>query len=193
MNLSPTPGVSVSVSLRPLLRRSRGDTRSVEQLGFALLGALVPTVLFLLRVVPADADRHDRQIAARDEDLEEWILVRDRELRQRLHELGQQVSVAGGKPGSAVWKASQAAARTIALYDYRDEARKARAFVRDLEVEERWFHRFWRSLRQQPLRALEVPERAEPVLADWQEDTGGNALSWKLDDLVSELQENASP
>lgn len=160
----------------------------MEQLGFALLGALVPTVLVLLRVVPADVDRHDRQIAARDEDLEEWLLVRDRELRQRLRELGQQVNAAGGRPGSSMWRASQAAARTIALYDYRNELRKAKAFVRDLEVEERWFHRIWRSRRRQPFPALAVPERAAPVIDDWQEGTGGNALSWKLEDLVQEVR-----
>jgi hypothetical protein len=61
----------------------------------AVFGALATGTIGPLLFASAETRRHDRQIAERDEDLEEWIVTRHRLRAQRLNELRQQHHAAG--------------------------------------------------------------------------------------------------
>jgi hypothetical protein len=81
---------------------------------------------------------------------------------------------------------------TIVLYEYREELRQARAFRLRLEAEERWTHGLIRRLRRRPLRDLVTPGRASRLVDFWSEGTERNALTWSLDDILSELPQRAT-
>jgi hypothetical protein len=152
----------------------------------ALLGALAPAVVRLLLLVPADIDRHNRQITDRDRDLEEWIIYRHRRLIQRFQEIAQQAAAQGVDRGGTI-PAGQTAARTLLLYDYREELRQAEAFVREIRVDERTAHRATRRILHNPFRELTTPTRAAPLIDYWQEGTERNALTWRLENVIEEL------
>lgn len=152
----------------------------------AIFGALATAVIGPLTIAAAEVKRHNRQVAERDEDLEEWLVVRDRQLQRRLNELKQQANAAGVAQGGAI-RAGRVAVQTQLLYDYREELRQARAFVLRIAADERWTHRLVRLLKREPLPALATPSRAERLLDFWSEGTARNALSWSLDDILGEL------
>lgn len=157
----------------------------------AILGALAPAAVRLALIVPTDIDRHDRQIAERDRDLEEWIIYRNRKLHQRFNELDEQAAAAGVHRGGAI-PAGRTAVRTLLLYDYREELRKAHRFLREINVEERWAHRLTRRMKRQPFPDLTVPDRAARLIDYWEEGTARNALTWRLEDIVDELPERVT-
>ena len=157
----------------------------------AIFGALATATIGPLLVATAEIRRHDRQVAERDEDLEEWIVTRERRRTQRLNELAQQQRAAGVASGGAPSQAL-GAVNTIVLYEYREELRQARAFRLRVEAEERWTHRLVRRLRGRPLRGLVSPDRAERLVDFWSEGTERNALTWSLDDVLSELPRRAT-
>lgn len=136
--------------------------------------------------MPSDIDRHNRQIAERDRDLEEWIIYRNPKLHQRFNELEEHATAAGVHRGGTI-PAGRTAVRTLLLYDYREELRMAHRFLREINVEERWAHRLTRRLRRQPFPGLTVPNRAARLIDYWEEGTARNALSWRLEDIVNEL------
>jgi hypothetical protein len=103
----------------------------------AVFGALATGTIGPLLVASAETRRHDRQVAERDEDLEEWIVTRHRQRAQRLNELREQRQAAGVAPSGAPAQAL-AAVNAIVLYEYREELRQARAFRLRAEAEERW-------------------------------------------------------
>lgn len=159
----------------------------------AIVGALVTGTIGPLLAARADVRRHDRQIAERDEDLEEWLVVRHRRLIQRFHEITQQAAAAGVARGGAI-PAGQRAVKTELLYEYREELRQARAFVLRIDADERWMHRAARRLpARRAFPALTTPARAARVVDSWQEGTAGNALTWTLEDISAELREGRTP
>jgi hypothetical protein len=157
----------------------------------AVFGALATGTIGPLLVASAETGRHDRQIAERDEDLEEWIVTRHRLRAQRLNELRQQHQAAGVAKGGASAQAL-AAVNTIVLYEYREELRQARAFRLRVEAEERWTHALVRRLRRRPLRDLVTPGRASRLVDFWSEGTERNALTWSRDDILSGLPQRAT-
>jgi len=92
----------------------------------AILGVLATVVLSLLSAVPADIDRRDRQIGERDQELEAWMVAHHRGLKQRFQELEQQANANGVGRGGTI-PAGQVAVKTLLLYDYREELRRATA------------------------------------------------------------------
>jgi hypothetical protein len=157
----------------------------------AVFGALATGTIGPLLVASAETRRHDRQIAERDEDLEEWIVTRHRQRAQRLNELRQQRQAAGVAQGGAPAQAL-AAVNTIVLYEYREELRQARAFRLRVEAQERWTHSLIRRVRRRPLRDLVTPRRASRLVDFWSEGTERNALTWSLNDILSELPQRAT-
>jgi hypothetical protein len=137
-------------------------------------------------VAAVEVRRHDRQIAERDEDFEEWIVVRHRQLMQRWHEIASQAAAQGVASGGAI-PGGRKATRTMLLYDYRDELRAAHNFVLRIDVEERWTHRLMRRLLRRPFPGLTTPTRAEHLVDYWNEGTERNALTWSLDDILKEI------
>jgi hypothetical protein len=157
----------------------------------ALLTAVAAAVIGPLMLASVEVRRRDRQIETRDEDLEEWIIFRHRQLLQRFHEIEEDANARGVSKGSSV-PAGRVVVKTLLLYDYREELRQAHGFVRDIEAEERWVHRIARILRRRPLRGLTTPERAERLVDYWSEGTARNALSWGLKDILDELPKRAT-
>lgn len=152
----------------------------------SLLAALATVVIGQLAVASVEIRRRDRQIAERDDELEEWIVVKHRQLKQRWHEIGEQARSAGVAEGGAI-PAGRTAAQTVVLYEYREELRDARNFVLRLAVEERWTHRLVRALTSRRFPELHTPARAERLVDFWSEGTDRNALTWSLDDILGEL------
>lgn len=160
----------------------------------AIFGVLATVVVSLLAAVPADVDRRDRQIGERDQELEEWIVGHHRGLEQRFHELAQQANANGVGRGGTI-PAGEVAVKTLLLYDYREELRRANSFVLDLEVAERWPHRLYRTARRQPLPRLYTPDKSQAIVDYWLKGTAGNALTWGVEDIIREegLGERESP
>jgi hypothetical protein len=157
----------------------------------ALVGAVATSLLGLLSVASGEVRRHDLQVSERDKDLEEWIVIHHRKIRQRWHEIEEQANEAGVLDRGTV-AASRAATQTLLLYDYREELRTAHAFVRRLAIEERWTHRFIRLRRKEPFPGLTTPSRAGRLIDYWEEGTARNALTWSLDDILAELPQRAT-
>ena len=158
----------------------------------AIVGALATATIGPLLAARAEVCRHDRQIAARDEDLEEWIVVRNRRLKQRFDEVRQQAASAGVARGGAL-AAAHKAVKTELLYEYREELRQARAFVLRIDADERWMHRAARRLpRRRAFPALTVPARAARLVDAWEEGTARNALTWSLEDILAEMPARAT-
>jgi len=160
----------------------------------AAFGVLATVLVGLLAAVPADVDRRDRQIADRDQELEEWIIEHHRRLKGRFQELAQQ-AVANGVGRGGTIPAGEAVTRALLLYEYRDELRQARSFVLSLEVAERWPHRLYRSVRCQPFPQLRTPGKSQAIVDYWLDGTAGNALTWGVEDIIREegLGERESP
>lgn len=76
---------------RPALSKGRFSAATTVILGdvslvlAAILGALATQIIGPLMVALTEVRTHDREVAERDEDLEEWIVVRHRKLKQRWH------------------------------------------------------------------------------------------------------------
>ena len=157
----------------------------------AVLTALAAAVIGPLMLASVEVRRRDRQIERRDEDLEEWIILRHRKLLQRFHELEEDARAKGVDRGSSI-PAGKAVVKALLLYDYREELRQAHGFVRDIEAEERWSHRLARKLRQRPLGRLTTPQRATRLIDYWSEGTARNALTWSLQDILDELPKRAT-
>jgi hypothetical protein len=157
----------------------------------AIAGALAASVVGPLAVASLEIRRHDREIAERDEDLEEWIVVRHRRLLRRFKEIEEQAYAAGVAKGGAI-PAGRVASQTILLYEYREELRQARNFRLRIAVEERWTHRLVRRLSRRPFPGLEVPGRAQRLVDYWSEGTERNALTWSLEDILGELSIRAT-
>lgn len=151
----------------------------------AVFGALAAAVIGPLMIASVEVRRHDRQVVQRDEDFEEWIVIRHRDLKRRWSEIEQRARAAGVWQGGSV-PAGRAAAQTELLYEYREELRKAQAFVRSIEVEERWTHRLVRVWHGR-FAELTTPTRAERLVDFWSEGTARNALTWSLDNILGEL------
>ena len=134
----------------------------------AVFGALATGTIGPLLVASAETRRHDR-----------------------LNELRQQHQAAGVAGGGAPAQAL-AAVNTIVLYEYREELRQARAFRLRVEAEERWTHGLIRRLRRRPVRDLVAPRRASRLVDFWSDGTERNALTWSLDDILSELPQRAT-
>jgi hypothetical protein len=156
-----------------------------------VIGAIATVVVGRLAVGAVEVDRHDRQIAERDQDLEEWIIGRHRRLKQRWNEITQEANARGVLKGGSV-PAGRAVVQQLVLYEYREELRQARNFVLAIEVEERWTHRVARRVKRQPFPALVTPDRAARLVDYWSEGTNRNALTWNLDDILGELPERAT-
>lgn len=152
----------------------------------AVIGAIVTTCVGALRVLWGEIRWHDLQVAERDDAIEEWIVIRDRQLQERWDEIVQQARAQGVARGGTL-PSARAAVQTQVLYEYREELRKARSFVAQVAVEERWTHRLLRSLARRPFPQLTTPDRAEPLVEYWYEGTARNQLSWGLDDILREL------
>ena len=151
----------------------------------AIFGVLATVVVGLLSAVPADVDRRDRQIGERDQEMEEWIVGRHRGLKHRFHELAQQAHANGVGRGGTI-PAGEVAVKTLLLYEYREELRRANSFVLGLEVAERWPHRLYRAVRRQPFPRLRTPDKSQPIVDYWLEGTAGNALTWGVADIIRE-------
>jgi hypothetical protein len=151
----------------------------------AIFGVLATVVVGLLSAVPADVDRRDREIAERDQELEEWIVWRHRGLKQRFQELAQDAVARGVGRGGTI-PAGEGAVRALLLYDYREELRRANSFVLTLAVMERWPHRLYRALRRRPMPELASPAAARPIVDYWLSGTNHNALTWGLADIIRE-------
>jgi hypothetical protein len=119
------------------------------------------------------------------------MIVRHREWLNRLKELEQRANAAGVLHGGTL-PAGRAITGTLALYDYREELRQARNFVRNVAVEERWSHLVARKLARRPFPELTTPGRADRLVDYWSEGTARNALDWTLDDLLNELPQRAT-
>lgn len=152
----------------------------------AVFSAIATAVIPALMVASAEVRRHDRQVAERDEGLEEWVVVRHRELKRRWNELAEQAAVAGVSQGGAI-PAGRVATQTELLYQYREELRKARSFVLSIAVEERWTHLLVRRFGRRQFPELLTPNRAERLVDFWSEGTARNALTWSLNDILDEL------
>lgn len=157
----------------------------------AILGAIATAVVGAVRVAWVEIRRHDLQVAERDKDIEEWIVVRQRELKSRLHEIKQQATAQGVARGGTL-PTARIAVQTLLLYDYREELRQARSFVLRVAVEERLIHRVLRYLMRWPFPGLTTPDRAERLVDSWSEGTARNTLTWSLDDILGELPERAT-
>ncbi len=128
-----------------------------------------------------------QHVRARDGDLEEWLVARERERQQRLSKLQEDNRVKGVDRSQGLRRQQLAAVNTIALYEYRAEKRRAEAFRLQLEAEEGWQHQLLRKSRRSNLPSLNTPQRAQPLIDEWLRPTDGNALTWSLDDIVAEL------
>lgn len=157
----------------------------------AILTALAAAIIGPLMAASVEVRRHDRQIEKRDEDLEEWIIFRHRKLLQRFQEIEEDANARGVTGGSTI-PSGRIVAQTLLLYDYREELRQARAFVLDIEAEERWSHRVARALRRRPVRQLATPRQAERLIDYWSEGTSRNALTRSLQDILDELPQRAT-
>ncbi|MCA1679462.1 MAG: hypothetical protein LC777_11170, partial [Actinobacteria bacterium] len=58
-------------------------------------------------------------------------------------------------------------ARSIAIHQYRDQERTAQQDVARILADEGWAHRWYRTLRRQPVPPLTTPARAKPVIDAW--------------------------
>jgi hypothetical protein len=148
-------------------------------------GVLATVIASLLSAVPADIDRRDRQIGQRDQELEEWIVGHHRGLKRRFHELAEKANANGVGRGGTI-PAGEVAVKTLLLYDYREELRRANSFVLDLEVAERWPHRLYRTVRRRPFPGLHIPGKSQPIVDYWLAGTAGNALTWGVEDILRE-------
>lgn len=157
----------------------------------AIFGALATAVVGQFVAASTEVSQHDWRVEERDRDLEEWIVFRHRQLKQRWHELEQQANAAGVGEGGTI-PAGRAATQAILLYEYREELRKARSFVREIAVSESWAHRLVRWLKRQRFRSLTTPERAGRLIDYWSEGTARNALTWGLEDILNELPARAT-
>lgn len=153
----------------------------------ALGGALITLVIGPLVIAWAEVRLHDEQVADRDEILEEWIVERNRDLKNNLRKLREKANADGVADGGTI-TAGQLAICTNLLYDYRAERRRASAFWLAVQVEERWTHRLLRRVRRRPFPDLDVPVRAAPLIELWGEGTRQNALTFSLDDILGEMQ-----
>lgn len=154
----------------------------------AFLGALTRSAVELFATVPVEVRRHDRQVAERDRGLEEWIVVRHRQLQQRWNEIAQQAVAKGVERGGAPTQGRKTVS-VMALYEWRDERREADDFVLRVEVEEGWPHALYRGLARRPFPSLDTPACAARLIDYWEEGTERNALLWSLDDILRELPE----
>lgn len=164
----------------------------MQQLLLLIAAAVVGGLVAPLMAANAETRRHDRQVAELDEDLEEWLVIRHRQYRQRLNELRQDRAKMGADGGGAALQGRRAT-RVIALYDYREHRRQAEASRQRIAAEEGRPQAFVRRLTHRPFPVLYTPARARPLLEHWLQDTDGNALTWSLDDIVAELAENRPP
>jgi hypothetical protein len=152
----------------------------------AAIGAVFTAGIGVLRVLWGDIRRHDLQVAERDDAIEEWVVICDRQLQQRWDEIVQQARAQGVARGGTL-PSARAAVQTQVLYEYREELREARNFVAHVAVEERWTHRLLRSLARRAFPQLITPDRAKPLVEYWYEGTARNQLTWSLDDILREL------
>jgi hypothetical protein len=152
----------------------------------AVISAIATAAVGALRVAWVDVRRHDLQVAERDQAIEEWIVIRDRQLKQRWNEIVQQARVQGVARGGTL-SAARAAVQTQVLYDYREGLRDARNFVLRVAVEERLTHRLLRMVSRRPFSELSTPDRAAPLVEYWYEGAARDALTWSIDDIVKEL------
>lgn len=156
----------------------------------AVISAIATAAVGALRVAWVEVRRHDLQVAERDEAVEEWIVIQDRQLKQRWTEIVEQARMQGVARGGTL-PAARAAVQTQLPYAYREELRDARNFVLRVAAEERLIHRLLRMIGRRPFPELSTAARAAPLIEYWYEGTARNALTWGLDDILNELPSRA--
>jgi hypothetical protein len=164
-----------------------------------LLGAIARSL-----GIPSDVRANNAAVAHRDDALATWVADRDYALRRDCKALRVAVKISPDEqiperldqtpPYEAVGPLKQAAidyaaelrdraskadraiadAKTMALHEYRDEARRALLDATMILAQEGWGHRRWRWLMRQPPLDLQTPQRAEPVLEAWRRPSSMN-------------------
>jgi hypothetical protein len=122
-----------------------------------IVGVLLGAILTAILVAATEVRRHNQQVRERDGDLEEWLVARERERRQRLDRLAEDNRVKGVDRSEGLRRKQVAAVNTMALYEYRAEKRRAEAFRLQLEAEEGWQHQLLRTFGRSILPGLSVP------------------------------------
>ncbi|HUR87042.1 MAG TPA: hypothetical protein VMY78_17055 [Solirubrobacteraceae bacterium] len=112
-----------------------------------------------------------------------------REAQYELEELPPETAVSGYDAAEAIERIlydhrervasaadrSIAAARGLALHEYRDESRRARLDLARTIAAEAWPHRLYRKVRRRPVPLLATPARAAPVLDAWRKQSSMSA------------------
>lgn len=151
----------------------------------ALGGSLVAALTAAARAagIPGDVRTHDAAIRDRDDQLATWVADRNYELQRECTALrlllGPQPAVLDdGAGGVSNWPAMAhqtdldiAAARGLAIHEYRDQERLARIDVAQLLAGEGWPHRVYRKLRRRSVPSLSTPSRAQRVLDSWRKQS----------------------
>ena len=161
--------------------------------------------------IPSDCRGHDAAVSDRDEALATWIADRDYLLRRECKGLRDSAPTAPpaadpagvyGQDQERFERAMEkldrkiADAKSQALHEYRDEARRARLDVANVIANEGWAHRAWRRLARQPVPALQTPDAARPVLEAWRKPSSmsGGRPTWPddatkrtLDDAIESM------
>ena len=123
-------------------------------------------ILLRLASVPSDVARHDRRVAAIDEDLERWVADEHRKLRQELLRVTSDYA-AKGLLASSLCLGRRGEEKTLVLQRYRDRRSESERALADLIAEEGWPHELWRRCRKLSGLALSAPDRVEPVIDEW--------------------------
>lgn len=157
------------------------------------IGSLITIVVAFaarLATVPREVAAHDRRVAEREEDLSQWVADRDVWLRRRLDAARAKLA-ARGMLQSGEYGFRLGLLKEAALHEYRDQQRQAERDVDLIYDAEGWLHGAWRAIRRQPRRALNAPERVEPVLAAWRAPLTRGGTTAPIDDPTDRPLERA--
>jgi hypothetical protein len=151
----------------------------------ALGGSLVATLTATARAagIPGDVRTHDLAIRTRDDQLATWVADRDyalgcecTDLRSRLGPCPAVLNDGAGGVSDWPYRLHRtdeaiAAARGLAIHEYRDQERLANIDVGQVIAGEGWPHRLYRRLRRRRVPQLVTPDRAVPVLNAWRKQS----------------------
>lgn len=163
-------------------------------------GILLSALAHALRA-PGEVGNHDAAIRGRDRSLSTWIADRHYAVQQ-LCELSREAIIPtselpppphswfGEGSGEDPWKIQArradeeiAEARSMALWEYRDECARADLDIERILASERWPHRVYRRLARRAVPRLTAPEQATPIIQSWRLPSAmsGEAQVWPDD------------
>lgn len=132
--------------------------------------------------VPEQVRHHDRQARDIDDDLGQWVsdecVALERELKAN-----KNTKAAGNQLYSGSFLVSIAHIKEKYLHHYRDEERRSRRKLAELQDAEGLRHRVWRKItRRGTLPTLTAPDQAQPILDGWRAEVKAHGAHTPVSD-----------